>query len=205
MKRNYSRNYNNGHFASRDVLASRKRGKYQEQIIGMTFVVGIVFFAPVCLRGATIWIEHRVSIAWGNMIAYQVELRDKAYEVTMPTAFAENEEQEPMGFIPSIFVKENVPAELLPKFLEYSDKYKVPIDRMAKIMSAESSFNPKAYHKNKKGFGEDFGICQQNNLFWKKKVESTGLKFGSLEGCFYIYSIAGAEAWNPSKHMWIKK
>lgn len=196
----------NGKFASKTYISKAKlREERYGKIIAFTIVFAVIVIFIVGLHGIAVWVRMEAHRAWDRMVAQQEILYEKAMEVAMPPAFAGNEEQEPSKFIPSKFVKENVPVEILPEFIEYAGEYKVPADTMAKIISAESSFNPKAYHKNKKGLGADYGWCQSNDLFWKKKIESKGLTFGGLEGCFYIYSIAGSEAWNPSKHVWLTK
>jgi len=58
---------------------------------------------------------------------------------------------------------------------EKAEKYKVPVNIILAVIEQESSFNPKAYNKNRDGT-EDIGLMQVNFHHNKKLMEEYGIE-----------------------------
>jgi hypothetical protein len=98
-------------------------------------------------------------------------------------------------------VKTTVPHEYLPQMIELSKKYNVPMEEMARIIHAESSWRINAVNKNKNGT-VDRHLCQINSKYWLPAVEKAGFEWSDLEACFWIYEQARNKPWYLSEHNW---
>jgi len=107
---------------------------------------------------------------------------------------------EPITFIIEA-IRTDIPSEYLGEMIRLSKKYDVPMEKMGRIIYAESSWRKDAENVNKNGT-VDKHLCQINSKHWLPRVEKAGFEWNELEACFWIYSIAGDKPWYLSKVNW---
>lgn len=95
----------------------------------------------------------------------------------------------------------DIPHEYLEEMVHLADKYDVPIEKMAKIIRAESNWVMSAENINRNGT-IDRHLCQINDYYWLESITKAGFEWHDLEACFWIYSLEGDRPWVHSRHVW---